>query len=284
MAAGRVAEACPKFAESNKLEPGAGTLLNLAACNEQLGKTATAWSQFSEAFHLLATDEQRAAFAQQHRDDLAAKLSKLTIQVPKQAQVPGLVVTMDGIAVGDAAWGNAMPIDPGPHKLEASANGYKTWDGDVQVGATSDSASITIPTLESTAPAPAPSGATAGAQSDVGGEAKMGGRPITTPVIIAGAATIALAAGAGITGGLYLGKKSSYDEINGKPGADPAEIQSRKDSLDSMGTVNLVFTGGAIAGAAATLILYFTTPKETTTAFVPWIDRTAAGATLWHRF
>jgi tetratricopeptide (TPR) repeat protein len=112
---GRIAEACRKLEESQRLDPGGGTLLNLALCHEHEGRTATAWAEFTEAIGFARRDgrTQRVEIAETHIEQLEPKLCRMEIVVPSAADVPGLEVLRDGSPIGRAAWGAPMPIDPG---------------------------------------------------------------------------------------------------------------------------------------------------------------------------
>jgi hypothetical protein len=48
MAEHKYADACPKLAESQRLAPSGGTLLNLADCYEHTGQTASAWVSWKD--------------------------------------------------------------------------------------------------------------------------------------------------------------------------------------------------------------------------------------------
>jgi hypothetical protein len=146
LAEGKTEEACPKLAESLRLDPGIGTMLFLAECWQRAGKTASAWAQFREAEDTARkSGDAREKIAHDHVARLAPTLSMLSIRVPNPA--PGTVVERDGHRVGDALWGTDVPIDPGPHTIRASAPGYKAWDGTVTVGANADHAVMIVPAL-----------------------------------------------------------------------------------------------------------------------------------------
>src|SRR5262244_1618441 len=77
-ARGDYATACPKFAESQHLEPATGTLLNLADCEERLGKLASAWQHFREAFYkLLETNDERLQYATRRASQLEKRVPRL---------------------------------------------------------------------------------------------------------------------------------------------------------------------------------------------------------------
>src|SRR5260221_8706952 len=129
MAEGKYAEACPKFAESYRLDAATGTLLNLAACHESEKKLATAWAEFSEAAASARRDhrDDRVKFAEEHLAAIEPKLSRLTVTVAPNAEVPQLKLQVDGAVVLAAARGVPAPVDPGEHVVEAHAPGRKRW-------------------------------------------------------------------------------------------------------------------------------------------------------------
>jgi hypothetical protein len=161
---GKYAEGCRKLEESQRLDPGGGTLLNLALCHEKEGRSATAWAEFTEALGIARKDDrpQRAEIAQQHIEALEPTLSRLTIQVPAGSDLPDLEIKRDGTAIRRAAWGTAMPIDPGEHLVEAFALGKIPWKQTVIVGGKAETKTIAVPALENAPVAPTP---TAGAPS-----------------------------------------------------------------------------------------------------------------------
>ena len=149
MAAGHYAEACPKLAESERLDPSAGTMLNLATCYEKNGQIASAWVTFKGAATAAhqANEPGRAKLARAKVTELEPKLSTLTITVGPAADRPDLVVTRDGEKVGRAVWGTPIPVDPGTHPIEASAPGRKAWLAQAKVEGPGSKTSIEVPPL-----------------------------------------------------------------------------------------------------------------------------------------
>lgn len=117
---GEYASACEKFAESNRLDPAPGTLLNLSLCLEKVGKVASAWEGFRQVAEQLR--DERVEFAQKRSSALQERLPWLTLSLPADAP-EGTRVFRDGIEIRGAALGVALPVDPGTHTVVVDAPG-----------------------------------------------------------------------------------------------------------------------------------------------------------------
>jgi hypothetical protein len=130
--------ACPKLEESHRLAPKGGTLMNLAKCHAESGKTATAWAEYRAAAAQADRDgrKERAREANDNAQSLEAQLAHLTIEVlPAVRGLAGLSVTRGGVELGAGAFGMAVPTDPGVVEVRASAKGYRPWSSKVDVTA-----------------------------------------------------------------------------------------------------------------------------------------------------
>jgi tetratricopeptide (TPR) repeat protein len=268
MKAKNYAEACPKLAESQRLDPGMGTQFHLADCYENQGKLASAWANFLEVASLAAAsnqpDREKAAKARATR--IEPRLPRLTIVVPATSRVPGLQVLRDGVAVGEVQWGSALPVDPGKREVTASAPGRQTYADTVTVGE-GMAATLKVPALQpapetaAAAPAPAtaptaavappPAPALPPADQPAPEEASSGPGPLVIGLGVVGVVGL----GAGTVLGLMA--KSKYDDS--KEHCRPADenlceaqgVELRDDamSLGTMSTVGFVVGGAALAGA-----------------------------------
>jgi hypothetical protein len=170
-----------------------------------------------------------------------------------------------------------LGLHPGHHIITATLiGGTGHWEVDFMPG------SSTSHKLEAAASPPPPT--LAGTKSAAGSPDVLTSRPIPTTVFVAGGITGALVIGSAVTGLMALSKRSQFNEINGKPGHTATEVADAHDSAKSMGTINTVLTGAAIAGAGLTVVLLVTRPERRTvtgSSFVaPWVTAQGGGVSI----
>ena len=156
MKAGKIHEACEKLAASYQLDPTLGTLLNLAVCHDKEGLTASAWTEYSEAAAKAsrAGQKDRESFARAQAKTLEPKLLYVTIKVLEA--VDGITVTLDGHRLVSASWDTSLAVDPGEHKVEATAPGRKGWAQSFSASPEKPSYVVQVPVLEVVAAASLP--------------------------------------------------------------------------------------------------------------------------------
>lgn len=247
---GDVQAACDKLQASNALDPSAGTLLNLAACRQKQGKTATAWAHFVSAERLAdrqGRDEQ-AREARRRARELEPTLSTLTLNA---AEAPsGIELRRGGQLVQAASLGSPVPVDPGPTVIELSAPGYESIRLEIEIGPSGDRRVISLPRLKKLSPPRSPSSppALAAARTDAGPSR------LVTPWVIGGLGGAALAAGS-VLGVLALSSNSkAIDVCHGTDQARCDDAQARRDNQALASTIS-VGAGLVGVGVAAVWLL-----------------------------
>jgi hypothetical protein len=250
--AGRIAEACPKLEESQRLEPAAGTLLNLAACYEKSDRPLLALATFRRASTAAAargrTDWQK--IADDHVTRLDATLPKLTIHA---GSTPDVHVTLDGARLAPAALDMPFAVEPGTHIVAADAPDRRPFTSLVAVRAAT---SVTIPTLEMLPPRDeAP-------QREPSRDPPALTRPFGFVVGGIGIAGVAFGVVGAVVAGTALGDaKAACPSYPNRCGAAADAPNERARTWSTYATIGFV-AGGALV--ATGVVLYFWPSKQTT--------------------
>jgi hypothetical protein len=287
MKGGSFADACPKLRASQDIEPMSGTLIMLANCHEQVGKTATAWAQYKEAASLARTEgrQKNVHKASALAAAVEPRLSKLRIEAA--APTAELTVLLDGSALPPGTFDTAVAVDPGEHVVSASAPGHVDWSTSVTLGADGDTQTVTIPALE---PSPQPSEPTPAAApapppaSDA--SAPEGGVPAWAWIV--GGVGVALAVAAVV---FRVDQSAAASELDDRCGSNrqacPPEYDFQSDRAREerdfglfvgFGAAGVVCIGAAIIGMA-TAPSGTDSPSASVQA-TPWIGLEAAGGSI----
>jgi hypothetical protein len=121
---GRCEEAVPHLLESLRLDARAIALINLADCEEKLGRLGLAMGHWVEARTRAESEGARAIEKEATRRalELEPRLPRLTVVLAPSAPADA-VVERDGVVLGAPSVGVALPIDPGWHVITVWARG-----------------------------------------------------------------------------------------------------------------------------------------------------------------
>jgi len=165
-------------------------------------------------------------------------------------------------------------VDPGIHRVSASAPGFSPWEHEVTVGAAASSERVSVPALAATGPVPTPPPAEPATptpisepaqpqpqvdlsvSSDDGEAMRIGG------LVAIGVGVVAVGVG-GIFGLEAISKNGDAEDKCGaaEPCADPEGFAAYQDAKDAAGVADILVVGGLVVAAAGTA-LFFLAPSE----------------------
>jgi tetratricopeptide (TPR) repeat protein len=247
---GKYEEACRTLEAASKLYSSPGILLNLGDCYEKLGRTASAWTEFGDAATVAARSKRndQVSEAKRRQAALEPKLTRLTIHVGNV--VTGLEVTRDDSDIASAAWGEAIPVDPGTHEVHAQAPGHEPWTVSIVVSTPGQTVTVEVPVLTAS-PTPPPAPEAEATPNATSGVALSGTPPQSAPrshavdwVLVGGG--VAVGAAGGVLWGLGAGHARDASNYDTKT----ESYQTALHDYNSAKTLYYVGLTGVVVGAA----------------------------------
>jgi hypothetical protein len=249
MKRGEFEKARAMFAESQRLDPAPGTLVNLAVAEEKVGKLSLAWEHARAAMEGLPEGDDRKTVARTLRDSLEPRLARLTLRADKTLP-DGTKITVDDVELSVASLGVALPEDPGEHHVVIKSPGRKDLSVAVKLKE-GGKETYTVQLGDISTEKVKPDGRTDGGNSGDGTESS----PLrTVGFITAGVGIAGLAVGS-VFGVLTIDRKNTTDD-HCKPGCDSTGLSAESDGK-TYGPVSTIafIAGGVLFAGGITMIL-----------------------------
>jgi tetratricopeptide (TPR) repeat protein len=300
----RYKEAVDLFTKAESLMHAPPHLLYLARAHSKLGQFVKA----REAY-LRVTKEQLApnapqAFreaqttAQKELNAINPKIGSLEIKVEGAEAAKDLAIKIDGSPIAAVLVGVPQPVDPGEHRVEASATGFRAQPQTVRLGDGEKASTVLKLEVDPNA-APAAAGPHAAPAAAAPGAAPVRDTSVSMDTTSSGGNGMRIgsyvAFGVGAVG-LGLGtvfllkagsKRSDADALCNLPdGACPvskkAEVEALDDEAKSAATISVVgFAAGGVGIAAGVVMLLMSGKSESSAAarpaVYPWVAGNSAG-------
>jgi hypothetical protein len=261
-------EARDAFKRACEITGALGALRNLAYTEKGLGMVASAARDFREVARRAPLDpkpERRkwADFAREEADALEPRVPHLTVKVVEPA--PNAKITLDGVALPEAAWNTAMPVDPGPHSVHAEAPGRLPFEGTATLGEKQEKTIAITLDVESKP------------TDTASGPSKL------PPLIVAGVGVIGIGVGLGLG---YASMKKRDDACDANKLCDPQGLEDGR----SLANASTIVTGIGAGVLAVGIVWWALTPSsgrkegDRATTLAPWASRDGGGLAAFGRF
>ncbi|GAC1352614.1 MAG: hypothetical protein NVS3B20_19170 [Polyangiales bacterium] len=262
---GQWGEALKRFEEVAKFRTTPQVRFHIALCEEHTGMLVESMRDF-EAAERDAVAEKVENVVNETPEHIAAvkqRLPKLKIIFPDGAEKPA--ITIDGAPVEVKSF-DEVPVNPGAHKLQATADRFKPFSQDLKLDE-AESKTITLK-MVSTASAEADAGGSVDVEKPGAGDdtskpdtGAPGGRNMTPGIIVASAGAAVLVG----AGAFFLLRNSARKDLDNS-GLCTAltcapEAQSTIDRGRTYNALTNVFAVVGILGVGTGVVLMVTAPK-----------------------
>ncbi len=299
----RFQEAADLFARAESLVHSPVHLLYEARARTKIGHFVKAQEAYIKIIRERFVDDAPQSFhnakesAKNEVKELEGKLANLTVKIVGVDK--GATLTLDGNEVSAVLVGVPMPVDPGEHTLEATAEGFKPASAKVTVAeGQRETLELKLLPEESAAPvaaAPAdtpaatPTTSSPDAPADPGPTDSGGSSGMRIGSYVAFGVG---AVGLGLGTVFFLDGKSKSDEadayfdehvdsngnLNPQEAAEQNQLDDNADSATNLGVMGFV-VGGVGVAAGVTLFLLSSSSDDSADAprVTPWVGFNSAG-------